>query len=75
MSKIYFKPKVSKTKKPLKLLVVLVRPAYNIKTGLKRILKAKVQFREQLILKNIVIYTLYLKFKKNKGLVGVLFIF
>ena len=41
MPKIRFKPKASKTKKPFKLPVVPVRLAYNIKTGLKYILKAK----------------------------------
>ena len=55
--------------------MVPVRLAYNIKTGLKYILKAKAQFRGQLILKNIIIYALYLKSKKNKGLIGVLFMF
>ena len=75
MPKIYFKPKASKTKKSLKLLVVPVRLAYNIKIGLKYVLKAKVQSKGQLILKNVVIYALYLKSKKNKGLVNILFIF
>jgi len=42
MSKIYFKLKTSKTKKPFKLLVVPVKLAYNIKIYLKYILKAKV---------------------------------
>jgi len=41
MPKIYFKLKASKTKKSLKLLVVLVGLAYNIKIYLKRVLKAK----------------------------------
>jgi hypothetical protein len=42
MLKIYFKLKASKTKKPFKLLVALNGLAYNIKTYLKCILKAKV---------------------------------
>ena len=71
MPKIYFKLKASKTKKLFKLPVVLGRLAYNIKTGLKYILKAKVQPRGHLKLKNIVIYTLYFKSGKNKGLVNV----
>ena len=75
MPKIYSKLKASKTKKPLKLLVVPVRPAYNIKIYLKYILKAKAQPKGQPELKNMVIYTLYLKSRKNKGLVSVLFIF
>ena len=45
--------------------------AYNIKTYLKCVLKAKVQPRGHPELKNIVIYTSCLKFKKNKGLVSV----
>ena len=55
--------------------MVLSGPAYNIKTYLKRVLKAKVQPRGYLELKNIVIYTLYLKSKKNKGIVSILNIF
>ena len=74
MPKTRFKPKASKTKS-FKLPVVLVGLAYNIKMCLKCVLKAKAQFRGQLILKDMVIYTLYLKSRKNKGLVGVLFIF
>jgi len=42
MPKIYFKLKASKIKKPFKLLVVLVKLAYNIKIYFKYILKAKV---------------------------------
>ena len=42
MPKTRSKPKASKTGKPLKLLVVPVGLAYNIKIGLKRVLKAKV---------------------------------
>jgi len=42
MPKIYFKLKANKLKKSLKLLVVPVRLAYNIKIGLKYILKTKV---------------------------------
>ena len=45
--------------------------AYNIKIGLKHILKARVQPKEYLELKDIVIYALYLKSKKNKGSVSV----
>ena len=75
MPKIYFKLKASKIKKPLKLLIVPVRLAYNIKTYLKYILKAKVQPKGQPELKNVVIYILYLKSRKNKGSVSVLFIF
>jgi len=75
MPKIYFKLKTSKFKKSFKLLVVLVRLTYNIKTGLKYILKTKAQLRGYLELKNIVIYTFYIKFRKNKGLISVLFIF
>ena len=71
MPKIHFKLKASKTKKPLKLLVVPGRPAYNIKIGLKHVLKAKAQPRGHLEFKDIVIYTLYLKFRKNKGSVSV----
>jgi hypothetical protein len=42
MPKIYFKLKASKTKKPFKLLIMLSGLAYNIKTHLKCVLKAKV---------------------------------
>jgi hypothetical protein len=42
MPKTCSKLKASKTKKPFKLLVVLDRLAYNIKTYLKYVLKAKV---------------------------------
>jgi len=73
--KIYFKLKASKAKKPFKLLVVLTRLAYNIKIYFKYILKAKAQPRRQPELKDIVIYILYFKFKNNKGLISVLFIF
>ena len=47
MSKIHFKFKASKTKKPFKLLVAPIRLAYNIKIGLKYILKTKVQPKGQ----------------------------
>ena len=75
MPKTHSKLKASKTKKPLKLLVAPSGPAYNIKTYLKHVLKAKVQPRGYLELKDIVIYTLYLKSGKNKGIVSVLNIF
>ena len=75
MLKIYFKLKASKTKKPFKLLVALNGLAYNIKTYLKRILKAKAQPRGYLELKDIVIYALYTKSRKNKGEVYILTIF
>ena len=75
MPKIYFKLKATKTKKPFKLLVVLIRLAYNIKIYLKYILKAKAQPRGHPELKDIVIYILYFKFRKNKGLISILFIF
>ena len=65
MPKTCSKLKASKTKKPLELLVALGGLAYNIKTYLKYILKAKVQPRGYLELKNIVIYTLYFKSRKN----------
>ena len=39
------------------------------------ILKTKVQPRGHLEYKDIIIYTLYTKSRKNKGLVGILFIF
>jgi hypothetical protein len=42
MFKIYFELKASKIKKRFKLLIVLVRLAYNIKIDLKCVLKAKV---------------------------------
>jgi len=42
MPKIYFKLKATKSKKSLKLLVVLVKLAYNIEIGSKYILKTKV---------------------------------
>ena len=71
MPKTRFKLKASKTKKPLELLVALGGPAYNIEIGLKRVLKARAQPREHLKLKDMVIYALYLKSKKNKGLVSV----
>ena len=67
MFKIYFKLKASKTKKPLKLPVVLNKLAYNIETHLKRVLKAKVQLRGYPEYKDVVIYTLYTKSGKNKG--------
>ena len=51
------------------------RPAYNIKTHLKCVLKAKAQPRGYLELKDIVIYALCLKSEKNKGIVSVLNIF
>ena len=75
MPKICFKLKASKSKKSLKLLVVLVRLTYNIKTVLKRVLKTKAQFKGHLELKDIAIYTFYIKFKKTKNLVNILFIF
>ena len=65
MLKIYSKLKASKIKKPLKLLVALSGLAYNIKTCLKYILKAKVQPGGYLGLKDMVIYTLYLNSGKN----------
>ena len=65
MPKTYFKRKASKTIKPLKLLEVLARLAYNIKIYLKRVLKTKVQPRGYPDLNNIVIYTLYTKSRKN----------
>ena len=65
MPKIRSKFKASKTKKPLKLPVALGRPAYDIKTYLKHILKAKVQSRGYLELKDIVIYALCLKSGKK----------
>ena len=65
MPKIYFKLKTSKTKKLFKLLIMPVKLAYNIKTYLKHVLKAKVQPKGHLELKNIVIYTLYFKFLKK----------
>ena len=45
--------------------------AYNIKIYSKRVLKAKVQPRVHLEFKNIVIYVLCLKSRKNKSLVSV----
>ena len=75
MPKTHFKLKASKTKKSFKLLVVLVKPAYNIKIYLKYILKAKIQLRGHLELKNMVIYALYFKFKKNKSLISVFLYF
>ena len=75
MPKICFKLKASKTKKPFKLLVVPVGLAYNIKIYLKHVLKAKAQPKGQLEFKDIVIYILYFKSRKNKGLVSILFIF
>jgi hypothetical protein len=73
--KTHSKLKANKTKKPLKLLVVLDRLVYNIKTHLKYVLKAKVQPGGHLEYKDMVIYTPYLKSRKNKGLVSVLNIF
>ena len=55
--------------------MALSRLAYNIKTYLKYILKAKAQPKGYLKLKDIVIYTLCFKSRKNKGLVSVLNIF
>ena len=75
MPKIYFKLKASKFKKSFKLPVVLIKLAYNIKTGLKYILKTKVQFKKYLEFKNIIIYIFYIKSRKNKDLISVLFIF
>ena len=54
---------------------MLDRLAYNIKTYLKHILKAKAQPRGHLELKNVVIYTLYTKSRKNKDKVYILTIF
>jgi hypothetical protein len=65
MPKTCFKLKASKTKKPLKLPVAPGGLAYNIKIPLKYVLKAKVQPREYLEYKDIVIYALYFKSKKN----------
>ena len=75
MPKTCSKLKASKTKKPLKLPVVPGRPAYNIETHLKRVLKVKVQPGGYLELKDVVIYALCLKSRKNKGIVSVLNIF
>ena len=75
MPKTYSKFKASKSKKSFKLLVVLVKLAYNIKIGLKYILKTKVQRKRHLELKDVAIYTLYIKSRKNKDFVSVLFIF
>ena len=75
MPKIFFKLKASKTKKPFKLLVVPIKLTYNIKIYLKCILKVKVQPRGYPELKNMVIYILYFKSRKNKDSVSVLFIF
>ena len=75
MPKTCSKLKASKTKKPLKLLVALNGPAYDIKIHLKHVLKAKVQPRGYLELKDIIIYTLYLKSKKNKGIGSILNMF
>ena len=75
MPKIYFKLKATKSKKSLKLLVVLVKLAYNIEIGSKYILKTKVQPKGHSELKNVAIYIPYIKFRKNKGLVNILFIF
>ena len=64
---MYFKPKTSKDKKPLKLLKVLKGLAYNIKIYLKYVLKTKVQPRGYLEYKDIVIYTLYIKSRKIRA--------
>ena len=50
-------------------------PAYNIKIHLKHILKAKAQPRGYPELKDIIIYTLHLKSRKNKGIISILNIF
>ena len=71
MLKTCSKLKASKTKKPLELLVAPGRLVYDIETYSKHVLKAKAQPRGHLKLKNIVIYALYLKFGKNKGLVSI----
>ena len=55
--------------------MVPVGPAYNIKTCLKCVLKAKTQPRGQPEFKDMVIYAPHLKSGKNKGSVSVLFIF
>ena len=75
MPKTYSKPKASKDKKPLKSLEVPKGPAYDIRTYLKYILKTKLQPKGYLKYKDIVVYTPYIKSKKNKGLVYILFIF
>ena len=67
MPKIYFKLKANKLKKSLKLLVVPVRLAYNIKIGLKYILKTKVQPKGYLELENMAIYIFILSLKKIKA--------
>ena len=66
MPKTYSKLKANKTKKPFKLLVAPGGPAYNIKTYLKHVLKAKAQPREYLELKDIIIYALCLKSGKKR---------
>ena len=75
MPKIYFKPKAGKGKKPLKPLKALKGLAYDIKISLKYILKTKAQPKEYLEYKDIIIYTPYIKSRKNKGLIYILFIF
>ena len=65
MPKTHFKLKASKAKKPFKLPVTPVGPAYNIETGSKCVLKAKAQPKGQPELKNIIIYILHLKSGKN----------
>ena len=75
MPKTHSKPKANKGKKPLKPLKAPNRPVYNIKMYLTYILKTKVQPRGHLEYKDIVIYTPHTKSGKNKGLVGVLFMF
>jgi hypothetical protein len=63
--KIHSKLKASKTKKPLELPVALGGLAYDIKTRLKCVSKAKAQPGGHLEHKDMVIYTLYLKSGKN----------
>ena len=75
MPKIRFKLKASKTKKPLKLLVVPDGLAYNIKICLKCVLKAKAQPRGYPELKDMVIYAPHTKSRKNKGEVCILTMF
>ena len=73
--KIHFKLGASKGKKPFKPLEALNRLAYDIKICSKHILKTKAQPGGHLEHEDIVIYAPHTKSRKNKGLVGVLFIF
>jgi len=63
--KIFFKLKASKSKKFLKLPVVLIGLAYNIKIGLKCVLKTKAQLKGYLKLKNMAVYIFYVKSRKK----------